>query len=210
MKLAEILENLQKPVPSQLISQKPVFKKKVKQKDVDFISWYDLCDLLDQRCGLDGWEWSQSVTQVGNRVIVEGKLSIIGEDRQISKSSQGNEEIEAVVMYGDCVSNSEAMALRRCCAKFGVARDLWRKADKQKQPSLPNIPNKPTKKANNVVSLDPNSPAAWYEKGKKDGLNDEQPKYPKVKPYMEGYEAHCPPEKHPEYDPTIYDKTMGV
>ncbi|WP_228016134.1 hypothetical protein [Synechocystis salina] len=28
---------------------------------------------------------------------------------------------------GDPSSNAEAMALRRCCAKFGLGRDLWRK-----------------------------------------------------------------------------------
>ncbi|AIE76191.1 hypothetical protein D082_50290 (plasmid) [Synechocystis sp. PCC 6714] len=28
---------------------------------------------------------------------------------------------------GDRLSNAEVMALRKCCAKFGLGRDLWRK-----------------------------------------------------------------------------------
>jgi hypothetical protein len=133
-----ILYNLSNPVPSKYLSQKPVYSKGQKKALVDYIAWYDLCDLLDQRCGLDGWEWSQSITQVGNRVIVEGKLTVIGEDGQVSRSSQGNEEIDANIPYGDCVCNAEAMAMRRCAAKLGLGRDLWRK-DEIKHPSLPDI-----------------------------------------------------------------------
>ena len=188
MLLSEILNKLKQPVPPHFIKQKPVFAKKVKQKDVDFISWYDLCDLLDERCGLNGWQWSQNVTQVGNRVVVEGTLTIIGEDTQLSKSSQGNEEIEAFIMYGDCVSNSEAMALRRCCAKFGIARDLWRKEDEKNRQSLNTDYSSLPNKKNKVIELKPQSPEWWFDKGKKDALAGKPIANDQVQPYLKGYE----------------------
>lgn len=203
MKLTEILNNLKQPIESHHFDS-----KKKGGKDIPFIPVWNYYELLDQRLGAENWELTLRVDHIGGLAVIIASLTIHGEDRSITRDGIGNEK-DDVETWGDSTSNAESQAVRRVCAKFGLSRDLWLKKGKS-SPQLPNIPNKHTKKANNVVSLDPNSPAAWYEKGKKDGLNDEQPKYPKVKPYMEGYKAHCPPLNHPEYDPTIQDKTMGV
>ncbi len=57
MKLIDILRSLAQPVPKQLISHKTL-----KGNKIDYIAWYDLCDLLDDYCGIDGWEWSINET----------------------------------------------------------------------------------------------------------------------------------------------------
>ena len=127
MLLNEILENLRQPIAPQFISQKKTFKNKKPTGSVDFVAWYDLADLLDDLCGLGGWEWLIIDTQqIGDRLTLTGSLTIHGDDRSLTRQATGTEDIDCN-SYGDPSSNAEAMALRRCCAKFGLGRDLWRK-----------------------------------------------------------------------------------
>ena len=138
MLLSEILENLKRPIPSNLMSKKGIFKNKVKIDEVDYVSWIDLADLLDQRCGLAGWEWSISnVQQIGQNLTLTGTLVINGDDRTLTRMATGIEELNCS-SYGDPSSNAEAMALRRCCAKFGLGREMWRKGEKPKNNSSSN------------------------------------------------------------------------
>ncbi|AIE76307.1 hypothetical protein [Synechocystis sp. PCC 6714] len=62
----------------------------------------------------------------GDRLTLTGSLTIHGDDRSLTRQATGTEDIDCN-SYGDPSSNAEAMALRRCCAKFGLGRDLWRK-----------------------------------------------------------------------------------
>jgi hypothetical protein len=158
MKLAEILENLKAPIPSRLIRSKKTWEEGKASSSVNYIAWFDLCDLLDDLC--DFWEWEvKEVKQITGQppedweineamakaeelkkkpklpkqkdyLTLTGVLTIHGEDRSLSRSATGIEEINCS-SYGDPSSNAEAMALRRCCAKFGLGRDLWRKENKQ-------------------------------------------------------------------------------
>ena len=132
MNITEIISNLKQPVPSSLIKQ-----KKVGGNTIDYISWFDYCNLLDERVGL--WEWSiVSMTTTDNRLFITGRLTIYGDapqsgtfgERSLSQMATGTEILNCS-SYGDPSSNAEAMALRRACAKFGLARDLWRKEEKQ-------------------------------------------------------------------------------
>lgn len=136
MKLIDILRSLAQPVPRDLISQKDTYSKdkktgqRYKSGEVDYIAWYDLCDLLDDHCGIDGWEWSvKDVNQISNRLTLTGVLTIYGEDKSLTRMATGTEDVDCS-SYGDPSSNAEAMALRRCCSKFGLGRDLWRKENK--------------------------------------------------------------------------------
>ena len=144
MKLAEIISNLHQPVPSNLISHKTI-----KGNRLEFIAWFDICTLLDERCGgLGNWSWEvRDIQQVGNRLILVGCLTIYGDDRALSMMATGSEDID-VSSYGDPSSNAEASAIRRCASKYGLGRNLWRKDNK---PSLPNLPS-PSK--NGWVSAD--------------------------------------------------------
>ncbi|WP_228024304.1 Rad52/Rad22 family DNA repair protein [Synechocystis salina] len=131
MLLNEILENLRQPIAPQFISQKKTYKNKKPTGSVDFVAWYDLADLLDDLCGLEGWEWLIIDTQqIGDRLTLTGSLTIHGDDRSLTRQATGTEDIDCS-SYGDPSSNAEAMALRRCCAKFGLGRDLWRREKPQ-------------------------------------------------------------------------------
>ena len=146
MKLSEILENLGKPVSPQFIKQKKTFERGKSSGFVDYIPWFTLCDLLDERCGVAGWSWEiKSVQQVQGQgekqrdyLVLVGSLTIYGDDRQLTREATGLEEVETS-SYGDPSSNAEAMALRRACSKFGLGRDLWRKEERQQEPQLPKV-----------------------------------------------------------------------
>jgi hypothetical protein len=121
MQLLEILKRLKQPILASKMSSKTL-----KGNNIVYVAWYDLVDLLDERAGLDGWAWEIEISQIGNQAIVVGKLTIIGEDKTLVRQSSGIEDIDCS-SFGDPSSNAEAMALRRCCAKFGLGLDLWRK-----------------------------------------------------------------------------------
>lgn len=124
MKLLEILELLTEPVATERLS-----KKKVSGNEILYISWYDLIALLQERCGLGGFEWEvQQVQEVGVRVVLTGRLTVYGEDGGRSMDATGQEVLDCS-SYGDPSSNAEAMALRRACAKFGLGLSLWKKEE---------------------------------------------------------------------------------
>ncbi len=126
MKIAEILEQLRQPVPSNLISPKTV-KGKKSNYTADYIAWFDICDLLDQKCGISNWSWEvKDIQQIGARLTLIGVLTIYGEDRSLTMMATGSEDIDCS-SYGDPSSNAEASAIRRCASKLGLARNLWRK-----------------------------------------------------------------------------------
>lgn len=157
MLLSEILERLAQPVPRELIKQKKTFEKGKSSGLVDFIPWVNLCDLLDQRCGIGAWSWEiKTFSQVqGAPPIPEDPEEVTertewGEKKPKKKPKQRDYLVlvgsltiygddrqltrEATgteeiecSSYGDPSSNAEAMALRRACSKFGLGRDLWRK-----------------------------------------------------------------------------------
>ncbi|MGF1479634.1 MAG: Rad52/Rad22 family DNA repair protein [Cyanophyceae cyanobacterium] len=123
MQLAEILERLHHPIPNRSLST-----KRLSGTDISYVSWYVLCDLLDERCGIDGWEWKQiDCQQIGNKLTQTWELTVIGSDRRLSRQATGDENIDTS-NYGSPTTNVEAQCLRRCCSKFGLGRDLWRKS----------------------------------------------------------------------------------
>lgn len=127
--LAEILNSFNQPFDEYLDS-KPVYSKGSKSGEVDYITWHGLCEILDIYA--PGWEWEVTAGYHGNRTVIVGKLTIHGSDGSITRSATGN-ETEDCGSYGDPLSNAEAMAMRRACAKFGIGRYLWSKDKPQQQ-----------------------------------------------------------------------------
>lgn len=120
--IAEMIESLREAVATNLISS-----KRVGGNTISYISWFDYCELLDTRLGLGNWYWEIiNTTTTDNRLFLTGRLTVIGDDRSLSQDATGTEVLNCS-SYGDPSSNAEAMALRRACAKFGLARDLWQK-----------------------------------------------------------------------------------
>ena len=126
--ITEILAKFSNPF-TEYIEQKPVYSKGKNSGSVSYIPWFSLCDILDTHA--PGWEWSITCDYHGDRTVVIGKLTIHGSDRSISRSATGNEDSNCG-SFGDPCSNAEAMAFRRACAKFGIARYLWAKDEKPK------------------------------------------------------------------------------
>lgn len=123
--LSEILKDFNEPINPQYLSKKPVYSKGKKIGDVEFIAWPNLCKILNQYT--DGnWEWKIRTQFMGDRTLVEGSLTIHGNDGSLTREATGN-EMSDVDGYGDPSSNAEAMALRRAAAKFGIGLYLWDK-----------------------------------------------------------------------------------
>lgn len=123
--LKEILADFEKPIEPEYISKKPTFSKGQEKGSVNFVAWYNLCRLLNQHTN-GYWEWKVRTQFLGDRTVVEGSLTIHGTDGSLVREATGNESNDCD-SYGDPTSNSEAMALRRCCAKFGLGLALWEK-----------------------------------------------------------------------------------
>lgn len=124
--LEEILADFDRPIEPQYISKKPTFIKGKKSGDVDFVAWPAMCRLLNKHTG-GFWEWKVRTQFMGDRTVIEGSLTIHGTDGSLTREATGNESSDCDG-YGDPSSNAEAMALRRCCAKFGLGLALWEKA----------------------------------------------------------------------------------
>ena len=126
--ILEILEDLAQPIPKRFIKKKPVFKRKngklVKSGEVDYVPWTTYIRLLEYFC--PGFEWEVRVQYLGDRTVVEGRLTIHASECSISRESTG-QEYNDVDGYGDPISNAEASALRRCCSKFQLGLELWNK-----------------------------------------------------------------------------------
>lgn len=149
--LREVLAKLSEPVPESFISSKSVFQKGKSSGSVKYIAWPALIRLLDSRAELM-WDWKIRTIWAGDRFVVEGSLTIHACDGSITREATGT-EMSDVDSYGDPTSNAEAMALRRCCAKFGVGLNLWEKSAKQETAFKPQESNyQPPQTQKNTLS----------------------------------------------------------
>lgn len=124
--ILEILEDFSKPIPPRFIKKKPVFKringKLTKAGEVDYVPWATYIRLLDYYA--PGFDWEVRVQYLGDRTVIEGKLTIKAAEGDFVREATGQEESD-VDGYGDSTSNAEASALRRACAKLGLGLHLW-------------------------------------------------------------------------------------
>ncbi|MDJ0719957.1 MAG: hypothetical protein QNJ54_38030 [Prochloraceae cyanobacterium] len=126
--IVDILRDFNEPIPERFISKKPIFKrlngKLEKVGEVDYVAWATYIRLLEYYA--PGFEWSIRTQYMGDRTVIEGRLTIHAAEGNYSREATGQEDSN-VSGYGDPVSNSESSALRRCCAKFGLGLHLWEK-----------------------------------------------------------------------------------
>lgn len=117
--ILEILADFQKPIPDRFIKTKVL-----KGQKIPFVSWYSYIKLLDFYA--PGFNWQVRTHHNGDRTVVEGRLTILALEGDFFRESTGTEDND-LESWGDPSSNAEAMALRRCCAKFGLGLSLWEK-----------------------------------------------------------------------------------
>lgn len=122
--IAEILEDFTKPIPDRLIKKKPTYIKGREGKAVNYVPWFTLIKLLELYA--PGFDWEIRAQHFGDRTIVEGRLTLKADEGDFIREATGQEDSDCNG-YGDPTSNAEAMALRRCCAKFGLGLHLWEK-----------------------------------------------------------------------------------
>jgi len=122
--IAEILEDLAKPIPKRLIKQ--LEKRDSATGEViylDYIPWYTVARLLDLYA--PGWEGRvEHVQAVGDRLVTTYVLTIHAAEGAFIRTATGSEAVN-YDGYGDVSSNAESMAFRRAAAKFGLGLDLY-------------------------------------------------------------------------------------
>lgn len=113
--------DLLKPLPSDYLSQKPVFSKGTKSNSVNYIPWKICLLILDYLCPHYHYEVSES--QLNNLCVVKGKLTIFCTDGELIAEALGSDNLDDVA-YGGAIADSSAQALRRCFATLGGGRFL--------------------------------------------------------------------------------------
>lgn len=118
------------------VQSKKSFSKGKAIGTIPYIPWFNICRIADN-LGIM-WDWSiESMTFHEDRIYLIGKLTIHCDDGIIQTMATATEELNCG-SFGDPSSNAEAMALRRCFAKVGLARQLWAKDEAHKYNSNSN------------------------------------------------------------------------
>jgi hypothetical protein len=121
--IREIVKDLSKP-----IAQKHLRKRRQGGKEITYLAWHDAVKYLDHFA--PGWCYEiRSIDSVAGKLILTVRLSILCVEGVVYREATGQED-ETLDSYGDSSSNSESMALRRACAKFGLGLALY---DQNKQ-----------------------------------------------------------------------------
>ena len=120
MDAAELFESLSEPIPPDLIRT-----RRQGGSELAYLEWHTACDLMDQRC--PGWQSEiREIKELGDWVVITCRVSIPTVDGWIHREATGCEKLDK--SFADPFSAGEAMALKRCFAKFGLGRELYDKA----------------------------------------------------------------------------------
>ncbi|MBI3425023.1 MAG: DUF1071 domain-containing protein [Acidobacteria bacterium] len=118
--LAAIIADLSKPLKARHLKT-----RKQGGSDITFIEWHTAVKYLD--LDAPGWSYNvRAVGLVGKLVTVTASISVPCAEGQVTREATGCEDLDAKG-YGDPVSNSEAMALKRGASKFGLGLYLYSK-----------------------------------------------------------------------------------
>ena len=73
--LAKILQDLERPIPSEMLEQKPTYNRGQKTGEVSYVPWYNCIQLLMRYC--PGYDFEIRTQSFGERIIVEGRLNLV-------------------------------------------------------------------------------------------------------------------------------------
>ena len=114
-----VFEKLREEIPAEYLRQ-----RQQGGNTLSYISWYDACELLDERA--PGWSMEvREIGEIAKKIYVRVALTIEG----VTRENVGCED-EELKGYGDVFSNATGMALRRAAALFGLGRHLYDKKGK--------------------------------------------------------------------------------
>jgi hypothetical protein len=118
--IRDIITDLSKP-----LAQRHLKTRRQGGTEITFIEWHTAVRYLDHFAS--GWSYHvKSVALVGSLVTVIASISIPCVEGVVTREATGCEESDARG-YGDALSNSEAMALKRAASKFGLGLYLYSK-----------------------------------------------------------------------------------
>jgi hypothetical protein len=118
--IREIIADLSKPLAARHLKT-----RKQGGTELTYIEWHTAVKYLEHFA--PGWSYHvKSVQLVGSLITVIASISIPCLEGIVTREATGCEEADAKG-YGDAVSNSEAMALKRAASKFGLGLYLYQK-----------------------------------------------------------------------------------
>lgn len=118
--IREIIAELSRPLAARHLKT-----RKQGSAELTYIEWHTAVKYLELFA--PGWSYHvKSVQLIGNLVTVVASISIPCAEGVVTREATGCEEADAKG-YGDAVSNSEAMALKRAASKFGLGLYLYQK-----------------------------------------------------------------------------------
>lgn len=116
--IRDIIKDLSKP-----IANKHLKTRQQGGATLQYIAWYDAIKYLDHYA--PGWNYEiLAVWNDDKYCIVKVKITIPCQEGFVSREATGVEELTNRG-YGDYVSNSCSMALRRAAALFGLGLGLY-------------------------------------------------------------------------------------
>jgi hypothetical protein len=117
--LAEIQNDLSKPIPRRLLKSKTVGGQKIL-----FLPWHTAVKFLD----LFAYGWTYElplIVPTPDRLVVTARINIPTSDCGIVWREATGQEEWTTTKYGDPSSNAESMGLRRAASKFGLGLGLY-------------------------------------------------------------------------------------
>ena len=116
--IAEIINDLSKPLPARFIKTKTVGGQKIR-----FLPWHTAVKFLDLYA--TGWSYEiRHLAGIGGKLVIVARVVIPCAEGLVYREAAGQED-EDVRGYGDSSSNAEAQALKRAAAKFGLGLYLY-------------------------------------------------------------------------------------
>lgn len=118
--LAEIVADLQKPLPERFLST-----RKQGGKLLTYVSWHYTNRLMDYFTGA-GWEGSvANIHTTEKEVYVVYRVVIHAAEGSFSREATGSEQL-ANNAWGEAIAKAESQAFRRACARWGLALYLYK------------------------------------------------------------------------------------
>ena len=118
--LADILEDLQKPIPERLLET-----KRIQGTEITYVPWYRAQKILNHYCR-GFWEYRivERWQKNDGDFMMTVEITIHAQEGTFSRQGTGREE-PGVTGFGDTQSNAESMAFRRAAAKWGLGLELY-------------------------------------------------------------------------------------
>ncbi len=117
--LADILEDLRKPIPERLLEA-----KRIQGQQITYCPWYRVQKIFEHYTG-GLWEYEvREKTLTASHIMLTVRITIHAAEGAFFREGTGIEHLD-VESFGDPQSNAESQAFRRACARWGLGLHLY-------------------------------------------------------------------------------------